>query len=205
MEEAVPTKGGCLRKSLWLFFGLSWRPGVRVISEKPHGFRRFMASFLLTLLTFFGPSFPISVSLLLSLLLCVGLWSLKVLENEEPATTAGKDPLWDCLDPSPSCPFLSDGQLQAWQCLYCPAALGLHLIKLSLIVRGGELELGLSLTLLVSSRDSLKMKACSCIYPSFNDFTTSRLWVVAFLPIAPGSEENVCLTEPYAVKPIFLF
>ena len=97
------------------------------ISERPHGFFWVMASFLLTPLTFFGLSFCISV--LLSLLLCVGLWSLKVLEREEPATTAGRDSLWACLDSSPSCPFLSDGQLQAWLCLYTPAALGLHLIK----------------------------------------------------------------------------
>lgn len=147
------------RKSLWLFFGLS---------RRPHGFFWFMASFLLTLLPFFGPSLSISVSHLLSLLLCVGLWSLKVLENEEPATTAGWDSLWACLDPSPSCPFLSDGQLQAWHCLYSPAALGLHLIKLSLIVKGGELELGLSLTLFVSSRDGVKMQAFSCIFTSLN-------------------------------------
>lgn len=163
------------RKSLWLFFGLSRRLGVWVITGRPHGFFWFMASFLLTLLTFFGPSLSISVSLLLSLLLCVGLWSLKVLENEEPATTAGWDSLWACLDPSPSCPFLSDGQLQAWQCLYSPAALGLHLIKPSLIVKGGELELGLSLTLFVSSRDGLKMQAFSCIYPSFNVFNSHSL------------------------------
>lgn len=104
---------------------------------------------------------------LLSILLCVGLWSLKVLENEKPATTAGWDSLWACLDPSPSCPFLSDGQLQAWQCLYSPAALGLHLIKPSLIVKGGELELGLSLTLFVSSRHWFKMHSFSYIYPPF--------------------------------------
>ena len=129
--------------------------GVWVISGRPHGFFRFMASFLLALLTFFGPSLSISVSLSLSLLLCVGLWSLKVLENEEPATTAGWDSLWACLDPSPSCPFLSDGRLQALQCRYSPAVLGLHLIKPALIVKGRELELGLSLTLFVSCRDSL--------------------------------------------------
>lgn len=120
--------------------------------------------------TFFSPSLCISLSRLLSILLCVGLWSLKVLENEKPATTAGWDSLWACLDPSPSCPFLSDGQLQAWQCLYSPAALGLHLIKPSLIVKGGELELGLSLTLFVSSRDGLKMHALSYIYTPFNVF-----------------------------------
>lgn len=73
-----------------------------------------------------------------------------------PATTAGWDSLWARLDPSPSCPFLSDGQLQAWQCLYNHAGSGLHLIKPCLIVKGRGTKLGRSLTLFVSSISGLK-------------------------------------------------
>lgn len=114
------------RKSLWMF-PLDSVGGL--ISGGLHGFLWFMASFLLSFLTLFGLSFCIPIPALLSLLLCVGLWSLKILENEEPATTAGWDSLWARLDPSPSSPFLSDGQLQAWPCLYIPATSGLHLNK----------------------------------------------------------------------------
>lgn len=120
------------RKSLWLFFGRSRRPGVWVISREPHGFFWFMLSCRLTPLTFLW-----SISVPLTILLCVGLWSLKVLENEKPAATAGWDPLWAFLDAGPSCPFLCDRQLQASQRLHSPAAIGPDQIKLTHCQRQG--------------------------------------------------------------------
>lgn len=69
------------RKSLWLFSALTKRPGV----GQPHGF-------LWSILPFLSLC---SASLLLPLLLCVGLWSPKVLESEwasnnsRPGSSAG--------------------------------------------------------------------------------------------------------------------
>lgn len=136
MLYLAPDRGGCPdsecmfhRHSPGNPFDCSLESVGGLISGRPQGFFWFMASFLLILLTFFGRSLSISVFVLLPVSLCVWFWSLKVLENREPATTAGKDSLWACLDPSPSCLFLSDWQLQAWLWLYTPATLGLHLIK----------------------------------------------------------------------------
>lgn len=135
-----------------------------LISGGPHGFFWFMASFLLSLLTLFGLSFCIPISVLLSLLLCVALWSLKILENEEPATTAGWDSLWARLDPSPSCPFLSDGQLQAWLCLYIPATSGVHQNKPPHCQRTGTEA---NVDLVFSNGLNNKMQSFSCFYQSF--------------------------------------
>lgn len=136
MEDAAPAQGWCFsRKSLWLFFVLARRPRVLLITGRPHGFFWFTASFLLPRL--FAPSFHISVSLLPSFVLCVGLWSLKVLENEWASNNSRPGSSVGPFGSQPIVPF------SIWWTapgMDLHAASRLHLIKPALIVKDGEVN-----------------------------------------------------------------